>query len=1569
MNSLQNKYKYTGLTKQQEIDLYRKKVEDQYKKDLIAQQKLYDDYLKIVESEYLKYELAKPQQEEKKDAGFLKKSGKTALDFLGGEVLGGALGTLEGAFDYIRGLGAKAYSYTKPKEERDAYLQMVYEGNPFTGVKGISYDGTREKVVEPIREWVGEDSYIDTMSPKGQQIVRGVGQGIGQMLPSIALTAMGAPSVAGTAMFGTGAAGRGLEEAYSEGATINQSLLYGTASGAFETAIEMISGSVGNQLSGIPAFANIGDKIAANVGGNAMAQIGLKLLADAGGEAVEEMIGEWIDPKLKKLIYDPNVPDATKEEILMAGLIGGLTSLAMGGMGTAIQGKNVTLLNMHQEQLQDINKQYQKLTQDTKLSTDEYFKSKQDLNTKREGVVTQINQTLDSMKDNTKKAYIEKYGDATQQVDFVNYNVKDFNNLSNEQKENIRVAERTFNKLNEKSKNRRLRLEFSDQLDKNINGKYSDGVITVNINAKQPLQTIVVHEVTHSLEGTKGYNDYANYILTAINNSPELKQKYGDLLDKFNNTADLYADVIDSKGLTIEQAQQEILTEMVAQYTSENLFTNEQAIMRLAQDNPNMAKRILNWIKSTISKLKGGTKEEQEVANFLKNAEKLYSKALETDYASVDSKLSINEQTEKKDNKVLTEIPMQEKSKLEKIRDLKLASQIKFTNAQAGYEYAAKQMGMENAEIITHWARSSQNAANEMIVTAQFDANFKKVGKSLKDIMAPIEAKGQAYKSEFFDYLANYHNIDRIAQEKPLLTKTAEESKKIIKDYETKYPEFKTQAQEVWKYADNLLQLRVDSGLYTQEFIDNLRKIYPHYIPSFRDTDGSSQGTGGLFGNKNVAVTSTIKKASGSELDILPIDVVLGRQTIQTIKADRINQMAESLYDQAIKSQDFRFVEVVEKKKVKSKDIDVDIDIDIDASLNPKTHEVSFYKDGERITLKVVPEVFEGFNALAPKSDVITNPFIQASTKINTTFKQLVTGYNPFFLARNFVRDMQDLAIYSKYITEFPKSYKQAIQEVKNNSELWQQYKAAGGLSSTVFDYNKGIQKDPTGAFGKALNKFENANMIIEQLPRFAEYISSLKAGNSVQQALLDSADVTVNFSRSGTFTKVLNNSVVPFLNPAIQGFSKMYRVVVSAKTARQIGGLLTKAALLGILPSVLNNMLYSDDDDYNALSDRDKDNNYVFKIGKNFLKIPKGRIQSVLGSAVNRAKRSTEGDEFAWDGFVDNAIGQVTPIENMSRWIFSPFSDVKNNRTWYGSKIEADRFKNIRPSERYDEATSDIAIQLGKHLNYSPKKIHYLIDQYSGIIGDILLPLTTKKAERGVVQQNFTIDPILSNKYSNNFSKTLEQANYKKADGDMVATAKVRFLNKINSQVNEMYQAIREIENSNLRDKEKQTQVRAIRMMLNNLYKNAIINSKDFERTLSNFELSELSFDDDYREALRITFGAEYALSNYNKQTYEKGMILSKANISFDTFYNVYFDAKDILPDYNEDGSVVYNSKKNKVIKYLNSLDIPAPQKYILLGSLGYKNTYGKKLVRDYIQSLPLSKVEKEELWKMAGY
>jgi len=75
------------------------------------------------------------------------------------------------------------------------------------------------------------------------------------------------------------------------------------------------------------------------------------------------------------------------------------------------------------------------------------------------------------------------------------------------------------------------------------------------------------------------------------------------------------------------------------------------------------------------------------------------------------------------------------------------------------------------------------------------------------------------------------------------------------------------------------------------------------------------------------------------------------------------------------------------------------------------------------------------------------------------------------------------------------------------------------------------------------------------------------------------------------------------------------------------------------------------------------------------------------------------------------------------------------------------------------------------------------------------------------------------------------------------------------------------------------------------------------------------------------------------------------------------------ITSDKDKKGKTISGSKKTKIVNVLNSMNLTAVQKYMLMGYFGYKNLNGELQVKKYIQSLKLTKNEKETLFSMSGY
>ena len=833
---------------------------------------------------------------------------------------------------------------------------------------------------------------------------------------------------------------------------------------------------------------------------------------------------------------------------------------------------------------------------------------------------------------------------------------------------------------------------------------------------------------------------------------------------------------------------------------------------------------------------------------------------------------------------------------------------------------------------------------------------------------------------------------------------TREQSEQYVSNYERNHPEFLEIAKKLWSFNDNLNRMRVSAGLISESVRRRMSTMYPHYVPAFR-----AKVEGGAKGDKGVQVSSTVKKAKGYNHGIMDIKESISAQVSQVVRNGNVNALANKVYDTAVKTGDAKYVDIGIPDPEGA-------NISPEGADRPKPHIITFYRNGVEYQMSVSDEIYLGFKGIGEASASPSNVFARAFNWINDKFKKLVTQWSPAFTIRNSVRDLQDAGINSKHPLLFGKNLPFAWYKILQNSDEWQIYRAYGGFSSTVFD-SKGtkgnVGKRGFEAIGLAarLAKKEklsikdvkylaglakgvsNLNAVVEQVPRFAEFLASLEAGETIEQAVYNSAEVTTNFARRGATTKAFNSTIVPFLNPAIQGFDKIFRNFGDAfeeKNAKAIFKglvtLFTKALALGILPMLLNSLMYEDDEDYKDLREEDKENNYLFKLPNGtFLKLPRGRVASVIAGLANRTKQSIKGEDPDWLGYAGNVVSQITPVSNLTRTIFSPFMDVWRNVTWYGTAIEGPEFDNVRPKDRYDENTSSIAIALGKLLNYSPKKIHYLIDQYSGVIGDFILPLTTQKEEKDFFSGNFALDSVTSNKIPDKFYSLYDEAQYAKTDGDLTAQYQVRFLNRVKNAVGELYAEISAIQQSELPGVEKLKQVRLLRILINETMKNAI---NDYDKITDAIkETANLGYDDTnqsqaserYAEIIKRVYGAERALKEYNSTVYEKLSLYASAGIDYENLYTYYFTTKGLTSDKDEDGKTISGSLKKKVIDAIWQLDISNEQKLLLIASKyklsdddipGVSGYSAQMALYSYIESLEgLTDEERLDLFEACGF
>ena len=970
--------------------------------------------------------------------------------------------------------------------------------------------------------------------------------------------------------------------------------------------------------------------------------------------------------------------------------------------------------------------------------------------------------------------------------------------------------------------------------------------------------------------------------------------------------------------------------------------------------------------------------------------------------------------------KVLTEMPKKDKEtfKAKAAKDWRTFKR-QWINTKDELERFGNEVGDSRIMYAANNVGQASAAAQYSIGGAgQYDLNGKKIGdKNLMQVFEP--AKKAGLTDEFYTYLLHEHNVDRMsvrenaqrqlaelraklnrevngfaemtdeniataAGKDTTLTKayteaqiaaakqykqfqawaekqfdkpvfgssvTADDSRAAAADLLDAHPEFEKWAKDVYAYLDGLMEVRKQGGLVSADMAQYMKELYPHYVPTYRDMPSTS---GGYSNPNSVAVNSTIKSAKGGNQDIMPLIDSIARQTLQTFSAAKKNILGNMLYEDAMDTT--RDISEYIQSVTEEGDL---VDLDADSAENLK-NTLRIWVDGKPVTLHMSEAMADGFRPIEQ-----SNSFgMKALRSINSTFKKLVTQWNPVFIVRNFVRDAQSALYFTHYSNAtFIKNYGKAVKEIATNGKYWQLYQAMGGKGTTYYDpktglsdrhhFKNGAVDKVAGGLNRVIDILSFANEAVEQYPRLAEFISTMEDTGDVQQALYNAADITTNFGRGGFAARKLNASLVPFFNPGMQGLSKNIRNVIDRRGWKEIGQLISRLLINGVAPGIIMGLLYDglkEDDDYKELSNYIKDSNILIKIGDNkFIKVPMGREPSVITAFTNRMWRWLKGEpaSSAFAGYPSFAIEQIAPNNPLTNNIFAGITAMSTNKTWYGGDIVSSYMEEKPDYLQYDESTDAFSIWLGEITRHgkngieglSPKKVNYLIDQYSGFIGDWLLPTLSKKADVPAVVNAFVVDSVRQNRLGSDFYDALDEAKQVKETELATAAddATYSYLYKQSKAASEITKQLKEIYNSGEKTrKEKMSEARDLLELRNEIYRKALLTVGTYEETAKS--IGSADSDVVKREANRKAFGAEYALKTYNKDVGEKAAEYVAQGVTYDQYYAAYFAARGITGDKDENGKTITNSASRKKKEAIDKA-VPGAstkQKHLLYEALG---------------------------------
>ena len=284
----------------------------------------------------------------------------------------------------------------------------------------------------------------------------------------------------------------------------------------------------------------------------------------------------------------------------------------------------------------------------------------------------------------------------------------------------------------------------------------------------------------------------------------------------------------------------------------------------------------------------------------------------------------------------------------------------------------------------------------------------------------------------------------------------------------------------------------------------------------------------------------------------------------------------------------------------------------------------------------------------------------------------------------------------------------------------------------------------------------------------------------------------------------------------------------------------------------------------------------------------------------------------------------------------------------------------------------------LGETFGWSPYKVNYLLNQYSGGLGDVFLPMMTPESDGGGILapfvDKFTTDSTMNNQNISDFYDKVDElaknANSAHAtDEDVLA---YKYMNSINAELGELYAKKREIQNSDLSDSEKDAAIREIQAQINELAREslatygeayitdgyAVVGDRYYRKNddgewakLTDKQVEKM---DDVVDELGIDPSAYWDNKSEYDFAYEypEKYAVAKSVGGYSAYKTYSSELYDIKADKDENGKSISGSRKEKVIDYINNLDADYGTKIILFKSeYNADDTYNYDII-EYLNS-----------------
>jgi hypothetical protein len=488
----------------------------------------------------------------------------------------------------------------------------------------------------------------------------------------------------------------------------------------------------------------------------------------------------------------------------------------------------------------------------------------------------------------------------------------------------------------------------------------------------------------------------------------------------------------------------------------------------------------------------------------------------------------------------------------------------------------------------------------------------------------------------------------------------------------------------------------------------------------------------------------------------------------------------------------------------------VNIPYRIVESQDMRQHQIVVKRGGRDyvITINGNPRAAQALNGQTnPDNDMsgAIGAILRAGENINRQLSAFYTTRNPDFIVSNFMRDMlytntmtwirespnYALRFHRNYMYANPVRIKQLLAkhrkgtlDMSNKTEaMFHQFMMNGGETGyanirDIEQHKNDIRRELKKSNGKIPVKkawdllgerFDEYNRAVENCARFAAFMTSREMGRSIDRAIYDAKEISVNFNKKGSGAKFydstgqtkagnasalvsgLGRSGYVFWNAAIQGTANFGRQM-KRHPAKAFTGI-AAMFLLGAIVAYLGGD-DDDDDDKNAyynLPEYVRRSNILFRAGNSWVSIPLPvEYRAVYGMgelmiSVLNGKEHLTGEEIA--EAITGQATQILPIDflegggGLNAFVPSAYKPLWEayvaEKSWTGMPLYKDTpynkdmpewTKAYKSANKYivglanamNEATGGDPYTKGT-IDFNPAKIEYMLNGYfGGVFGTI---------------------------------------------------------------------------------------------------------------------------------------------------------------------------------------------------------------------------------------------------------